>query len=276
VDFKSGKSSYFHNYGILNIFGKADSMAINLYFLINVIFIISDNVMKHRNILRILILGGIETNPGPSTNVMPKSNLTVRTYNCNGLGNINKFRRLLIKIRDEVKKGGIVLLQETHITDENLIKTYCKMNYATSCVSTQSAGVLTLFDNSYECLESSKDESGRMVLVVIENDTEKLIVVNVYCPCDSTLAKTFMESVYDKIYEIMDRHPDAFLIMGGDLNACMTEKDFLDRNYPQSEILLMDYIKANNNTCEIEDAYRSKESEAGFTWSRQTCQSRLG
>jgi exonuclease III len=287
-DFKSGIKNCFYitctqnNSGNINsVKHSTDSCHGCVFFFRIVVLFLTDNFMKHLYILISLILGGIETNPGPSASdnhngsTRLKSNMTIRSYNCNGLGSINKFRRLLTKIREEVKKGGVVLLQETHIKDENLIKTYWKMIYVTSCVSTQSAGVIILFDNSYECLESCKDESGRMVLAVIENDIEKFIVVNVYCPCDSVLAKSFIESVYDKIYEVMDRHPDAFLILGGDLNACMTEKDFLNRNYPQSEVILMDYIKANNNTCEIVDAYRCLKSEAGYTWSRQTCQSRL-
>ena len=41
-----------------------------------------------------LLMGGIESNPGP------RSNLAVGTYNCNGLGNTDKFRRILTKIRN--------------------------------------------------------------------------------------------------------------------------------------------------------------------------------
>ena len=66
----------------------------------------------------------------------------------------------------------------------------CKMNYVTSCVSTQSLGVLILFDNSYECLESFKDGAGRMAIAVIENDVEKFIVVNVYYPCEISVIFT--------------------------------------------------------------------------------------
>ena len=43
----------------------------------------------------ILLVQGVESNPGPNPN--PKPNLSVRTYNCNGLGNTDKFRRVLIK-----------------------------------------------------------------------------------------------------------------------------------------------------------------------------------
>ena len=62
-----------------------------------------------------------------------KTNFTVRSYNCNGLGNQNKLRRVLIKVREEVKNGGVVLLKETHIKDESLISMYWKTNFVSSC-----------------------------------------------------------------------------------------------------------------------------------------------
>ena len=34
-----------------------------------------------------------------------------------------------------------------------------------------------------------------------------------------------MEPVYDRIYDLMDRHKDAFLFLGGDFNACMSDDD---------------------------------------------------
>ena len=86
--------------------------------------------MNSRTIKSMLLLQGVESNPGP------KSNLAIRTYNCNGLGNTDKCRRILIKVRKEVDHGGIVLLQETHIKNEKIIKTYWKGSYVTSCIST--------------------------------------------------------------------------------------------------------------------------------------------
>ena len=64
--------------------------------------------MEHNNI------------PGPEL-VIHKSNVSVRTYNCNGLGVTDKFRRILVKIRKETESGGIVLLQETHIKKKKII-----------------------------------------------------------------------------------------------------------------------------------------------------------
>ena len=203
----------------------------------------------------LLLMHGIEPNPGPEGDKSNKPNFTVRTYNCNGLGNIDKFRRVLIKAGKEVQKGGIILLQETHIVDEDLIKLYWKMKYASSCVSTNSGGVMILYDNSWELLEYEVDDEGRFCAVVIENEKMKLLVVNLYCPNNHRDSFEFMENVYDKIYELLDKHPDSFVVLGGDFNACMSEEDYLNRNKTRCETKLTDYIKANNKTCGIMDSY---------------------
>ena len=53
------------------------------------------------------------------------------------------------------------------------------MNLVTSFVSARSAGVITLYDYSYECLQTFKGNDGRLAIVVIENEIEKFIVANV-------------------------------------------------------------------------------------------------
>ena len=56
----------------------------------------------------LLLSQGVERNPGPAMQKMQKSNVSIRTYNCNGLGVVDKFRRILVKIMSEVGSGGIV------------------------------------------------------------------------------------------------------------------------------------------------------------------------
>ena len=55
---------------------------------------------------------------------------------------------------------------------------YWKKNNVTCCISTQSDGVLILFDNSFGTLESHRDNNGRKAIAVIEKDDEKLIILN--------------------------------------------------------------------------------------------------
>ena len=91
-----------------------------------------------------------------------------------------------------------------------------------SCVSMNSAGVMILFGNSYNRIEKGIDAGGRLAFAVIESDIIKVRVANVYCPNDHVISNTLMESVYARLYEVMDRHEDAFLVLGGDFNACMS------------------------------------------------------
>ena len=88
---------------------------------------------------------------------------------------------------------------------------------------------------------------------------QQLIVANVYVPCDPTCGVDFLEMVYDKLYEIMDKHEDVFLIIGGDFNACMNpDQDSLNRTKTVNEVRLTDYISTNNNTSEIPDSHDIK------------------
>ena len=82
--------------------------------------------IRGKIIRMLLLMQNVEANP---SNKVGKSNLAVRTYNCNRLGNIHKFGKILTKVREEYKQGGIVVLQEMHIIGVNIIKMYWKINF---------------------------------------------------------------------------------------------------------------------------------------------------
>ena len=57
--------------------------------------------MVRKKIIDLLLLReGVESNPGPEHN--REVNLTISTYNCNGLGNRDKLRRTLAKSNMEI------------------------------------------------------------------------------------------------------------------------------------------------------------------------------
>ena len=132
---KTGKTYQCLKFNALNTIWK-------LFVLLTALFFYTTIIILNRTITLLLLAQGIEPNPGPDS--APKSNLSIQTFNCNGLGKTNKLRRLLTKVRKEVSMGGIVLLQETHLKNEETIKYYWKMNYAACGISTQSAGVTLL------------------------------------------------------------------------------------------------------------------------------------
>ncbi len=65
-----------------------------------------------------------------------------------------------------------------------------------------------------------------------------------------------MEKVSDKIFELLDKHPAAFVIVGGDFNVFVSDN--------KQELHLTDYTKANSSTCEVMDAFRSMEADGGI------------
>ena len=103
----------------------------------------------------------------------------------------------------------------------------------------------------------------------------KSIVMNVYCSNDHAVLLEFMRKVDDKIYELMDKHPYPFLIMGGDFNACMSDGDSINRLSYRHEVCHANFIKSNNINCDLLDAYMSIEPVGGYTRNRQQCYLRL-
>jgi exonuclease III len=170
-----------------------------------------------------LLKQNIESNPGMENK--SRNNFSIMTYNCNGLGNQKKLRRLLVKLAPMVNKGCIVLLQETHIKDVSYLKTVWKYKYISNCISTNSAGVITLYNNDYETIETYSDKEGRHTIVVLENEQSKFIVSNAYFPNDHKIGINFAETVYLKILEFQHTYPEHDTISGGDYNLCMTEHD---------------------------------------------------
>jgi exonuclease III len=84
-----------------------------------------------------------------------------------------------------------------------------------------------LYNNSFNVFYT--DDECRVAVFVIENEKLKAKVVNVCCHNDHKASYLFMEKVYNYISHLLDLHPHAFVIMGGDFNACMSANDSLNR-----------------------------------------------
>jgi exonuclease III len=219
----------------------------------------------------ILIRSGIEPNPGPQRNT------EIITYNCNGLGDQNKLRRLLSKSSKKVQNGAIIFLQETHIVNTEVIKSTWKNKFVSNCKKTNSAGVIILFNNKYNVEYYYEDMDGRAIVVSLTcDDNEKeLILANVYFPNDHKVGITFAENIYLKILEAQSEHPNNYTICAGDFNMCKAKEDSIGRNETKTEKLLAETVRNNNKVARLEDCYRSVHRTEGFTWKRGNIYSRL-
>jgi exonuclease III len=227
----------------------------------------------------LLLAQTIEPNPRLIHNDDNKNSTTstsqIVTYNCNGLGNPNKLRRLLIKLETIVRGKGIVFLQETHIVNTDLLKNTWKNNFLSNCKKTNAAGVMILFNNELKIIENSEDEDGRLLIAVLQGEGSSWIVANAYYPNDHRIGIVFAEKMYLKVLEMQAKYPNHVTICAGDYNLCMTDKDLLNRKRSKSEQLLAENISENNKVAKLIDAYRTRNQNEGFTWNRGTSYSRL-
>jgi exonuclease III len=197
--------------------------------------IISLSEMLSLTIYLTLLKQNVESNPGMKNN--SQALFKILTYNCNGLGDRKKLKRLILKLTPIVDKGGIVFLQETHLTDTNYLKTIWKNKFETNCIKTNSAGVITLFRNDYEVVETLKDSDGRQLVIAVKNNETELILANSYFPNEHKIGINFAESVYLKILEMQHKFPKYRTIAAGDYNACMNLNDSLNRQRTNVEKL---------------------------------------
>jgi exonuclease III len=197
------------------------------------------------------------------------------TYNCNGLGDPKKLKRLLLKVNVLVNKGCIVFLQETHIVDTKYLEMIWKHGFLSNCVKTNSAGVIILYNKQYDLVHKYADHEGRQLIAVLGNDERKFIVVNAYFPNDHKQGVTFAEQMYTKVLEVQAEYPDHITLCAGDMNVCLSSNDSLNRIGSQNENLLSDVIRNNNKVAQLSDAYRSVHAEEGYTWKRGIIYSRL-
>jgi exonuclease III len=219
-----------------------------------------------------LLRENVESNPGMKQN---SSMISVLTYNCNGLGDPKKLKRLLTKLTNKVDQSCIVFLQETHIIDTSYLNTLWQNKFESNCSKTNSAGVIILYKNSFDLIDSYKDVEGRHLTIVLKSDDRYHIATNVYFPNDHKKGIIFAEQVYLKILEFQHKYPDNYTLLAGDFNTCMSEKDYLNRNSSLNEKILSEIIAFNNKTTSLVDAYRTIHKVGGYTWNRGKCYSRL-
>jgi len=234
-------------------------------------FVISNAEILSRTIFITLLMQNIESNPGMKNN----NTLSVLTFNCNGLRDKRKLKRLILKVTPIIDKGGVILLQETHLTDTNYLKSIFKHKFESNCLKTNSSGVITLYNNNYELVETNKDLEGRLLSIVIKDNVNNFIVSNAYYPNDHKIGITFAEQMYLNILELQNKYPEFLTIAAGDYNVCMSPKDMMNRNSPKIETYLAETISNNNKITNLVDAFRAIIKEGGYTWNRGSCYSRL-
>jgi exonuclease III len=126
-------------------------------------------------------------------------------------------------------------LQETHIINDDYLKLIWKHKYVLNAHTTNSAGVITLFNNKFDLKHVVKDSEGRSIVAVVEDGESKFIISNSYFPNDRRMAIAFTEALYLCLLETKYKFDEHIVISGGDFNVCLTTNDQLNRKSSTQE-----------------------------------------
>ena len=235
----------------------------------------SDRVLTRTEINIALIASGIESNPGPDTNPIPK--LKIVTINCNGLTCNLRLLQTISKIKKCLKKQDcIVFLQETHNANIVLLESVWEGSVHVSPGTGGSRGVITLCSRNLITLSFKTDEEGRYLFTTIKLPDDRLInTANLYSPNDHNVSYHFISKVFSEWNAYCSNSltfttTPSFTssIIAGDFNCVLKSQDSQQRTWSTKEQRLADHITASIENQEMYDSTLRSQNGNNFTWSR--------
>ncbi len=162
-------------------------------------------------------------------------------------------------------------MQETHLTNKNILQYHWKYGSVQSFGRSNSCGVAILYNKTYfdEILEESQDKNGRFCSVLVRKDGELLLFVNCYAPNNHYDAINFLNEVEHEIGRYLNKHPMTNVIMSGDFNVIFdTKVDSIGRNQTKQEVKVVEKIKRIQTLFNMKDTFRTLNTYGGFTWGK--------
>lgn len=116
-------------------------------------------------------------------------------------------------------KCDVVFLQETHMSSVEVMKLCCgwvgHVYYSEGSSNSRGVAILVNKNVQFKLIKQIKDSSGRMIIILVEIQGQKMVLANVYAPNGD--APEFFVELESKL-GVMGQH---YLVLGGDLNLLM-------------------------------------------------------
>ena len=128
-----------------------------------------------------------------------------------------------------------------------------------------SSGTLILFNPSLdvEVENYETDQKGRLIILRAKIDEFRFIFINVYAPNDQKMQVEFFETLKLRLRKYADEN----IIIGGDLNCCLTPEDKQGGRPTEQKKQLIDSILNLCNSFNLVDLWRKLHpNESLFTW----------
>ena len=177
----------------------------------------------HILIWLILLSGDIETNPGPSKNIL------IGTYNVRGSSDKLKTKRLLNYVASNFKNDRVIYsFQETHISENRRyeIEYGWRGEFILSPGNTNARGVLTLFNSTFfeKILFKFGDPNGRLTWIVGTSNGATELYASLYAP-NNGKNKEFYLAFFKQLNKISNQYNVDNVYISGDLNIDLTSSN---------------------------------------------------
>jgi hypothetical protein len=225
---------------------------------------------RHRSAIATLVLiHDIESNPGPVPVALRKSNITVVSLNCRGLGNMDKARLLLNKIYALPQNQPlIVMLQETMIVSGKYLELAWRGKFIQTAGTGNSQGCITLVGADCDLTEIQHYGNRGHFFKLRLGTGEILKVCNIYAPNGFDANKTdFFNMVLQDT-----ANWDGPLIIGGDFNTTLGPSERHNRSVTVAETRVADMLKDYALNQNLNDCW---DGNTGYTWRKGKSMSRL-
>lgn len=195
--------------------------------------------------------------------------LLLFSFNARGLRDIVKRKAVFLFCKD--LRSDFIFIQETHTcsADGQFWKSQWGNDIWLAHGSSHSGGVAIL-RNTFKgkMILSKSDVAGHWASLLTELEGRECLMCNVYGYNNNTTNNFFIDDIENQIQRILDKHPSANLIIGGDFNC--TLDDGIDRWTPKS-ITAMNQMKSLCQRFDLVDIWRVKHPDTKqFTWSNKT------
>jgi exonuclease III len=237
----------------------------NICFIKNHYFYLLNINQRHiDNYIKSRLINDIETNPGPG------EKLRIITINCRGLGEIDKFQLLLNKAYDIMQKGKLIMMiPETMVTNSRYLDLAWRGKYVFPPGTGNSQGCITLTNNDVIITDVEHIQNRGHYFKLTDTDNKQALIANIYAPFGYNNDKT---EFFNNIMDVIADYNGESVILGGDFNITLTEKDSLRRQRTEAEKRITESINVRINENDLTDAFAEHN---GYTRRRCKTQSRL-
>lgn len=160
--------------------------------------------------------------------------LKLCSINAIGLSNLVKRKAFFLFCKEF--KSDLMFIQETHSCPEDFWKTQWGGEMWLAHGSSHSGGVAILAHTFHgKCVWSKGDSKGHWLILLIDMNDCKFIVVNVYGYCSKDANTSLLGEIENYVNSTMRSHPNAKLIIGGDFNLVMNGS--IDRFPPRVSLV---------------------------------------